>query len=144
MAIHWVYKLLRPITICGVVLGCVVFFCLMSHLITPGWHEYLRYQLYILDCVLNYRAFFANVEPYLTRCPLYRVFIPIKDSLFFRGDLVCVTCCPCGDSCRGLTTRLLRVGPTFGKSFLSKRVCKFDKFESIYFFFIANMHCWGR
>ena len=34
----------------------------------------------------------------------------------------------------------LHVCPTFGKSSLSKRVCKFDKFDSIYFFFIVKMH----
>ena len=44
--------------------------------------------------------------------------------IFCRGVSGFVTDCPCGVWCRGLTTCLLHIGPTFGNRILNKLGCR--------------------
>ena len=58
--------------------------------------------------------------------------------IFCRGVSGFVIDCPCGVWCRGLTTCLLHVGPTFWKSNFKQQLgCRFDimNYESYFFVF---------
>ena len=57
--------------------------------------------------------------------------------IFCRGVSGFATDCPCGVWCRGLTTCLLHVGPTFGNRIFKQQLgCRFDIMDIEFSFFV--------
>ena len=82
-----------------------------------------------LDFLWEYRIQHgANGPLYVT--PSYSTWIFCKGVSGFATD------CPCGVWCQGLTTRLLHVGPPFGKSNSKQQLgCRFDIMDIESYFF---------